>query len=234
MKDMALVGLYSSASKLMEISLMLPLAFYVLNLPVAAKLYKHFRESVQQKLEAYAEVLFIVVFFVFGLTTFFADDILVAFFGPAFIGAAWVLRILMLAYLIQSAEIVLAMSSQAAGYHQVALYIVALRALLNVCLNLILIPRLGMLGAALATLLSVAFSFAIFQIFVGKWLHGFQWISLVRKPALTCLSIMVVLFALNGHLSSIYLFVMFLLGYGLSAVAFSGFSLFRSPPTGLS
>ena len=59
----------------------------------------------QQKIEGYAEALFIVVFFVFGVTTFFAEDILVAFFGPAFIDAAWVLRILMLAFLIQSAEI---------------------------------------------------------------------------------------------------------------------------------
>jgi O-antigen/teichoic acid export membrane protein len=234
MKDMVSVGLYSSAGKLMEIGLMLPLAFYVLNLPVAARFYKHFRESVQQKIEGYTEALFMVVFFVFGLTTFFAEHILVFFYGSSFIGAAWALRVLMLAFLIQSAEIVLAMSSQAAGYHKIAMYIVALRAVLNVLLNLILIPIAGMLGAALATLLSVVFSFVLFQIFVMRTLHGFQWIAVIKKPAATCLLIMIVLFALNGHLSTVYLMVMFLLGYGLSALALNGFSFFRSPPTGLS
>ena len=212
---------------------MLPLAFYVLNLPVAARFYKHFRESVQQKIEGYTGELFIWVFFVFGLTTFFAEFILNSFYGPSFMEAAWVFRILMLAFLIQSGAIVLGMSCQAAEYHKVVLYIIAFRAVINVVLNFILIPVWGMFGAALATLLSAAFAFVIFQIFVNRALHGFQWISVIRKPALTCLGIMFLLFPLVDHLSTFYLFLMFLLGYGVTLFALNGFSLFRSNPTGL-
>jgi PST family polysaccharide transporter len=233
MKDMVTVGLYGSASKLMEISLMLPLAFYILNLPVAAGYYKRFRESVQQKMESYAGELFILVFFVFGLATFFAEFILNSFYGPSFIEAAWVFRILMLAFLIQSGEVVLGMSCQAAEYHKVVLYIIALRAVINVVLNFILIPMWGMFGAALATLLSAASAFVIFQIFVKRALHGFQWISVIMKPALTCLGIMLLLSPLADHMGTFYLFLMFLLGYGVTLFALNGFSPFRSNTTGL-
>jgi O-antigen/teichoic acid export membrane protein len=233
MTDMVTVGLYGSASKLMEISLMLPLAFYVLNLPVAARLYKNLRESVQQRIEGYMKELFIVVFFIFGLTTFFAEFILNSFYGQSFMEAAWVFRILMLAFLIQSGEIVLGMSCQAAEYHKVVLYIIAFRAVINVVLNFILIPVWGMFGAALATLLSATFAFVIFQIFVNRALHGFQWISVIRKPALTCLIIMFLLFPLVDHLSTFYLFLMFFFGYGLILFALNGFSPLRSNPTRL-
>ena len=134
----------------------------------------------------------------------------------------------MLAFLIQSAEIVLAMSCQAAGYQKLVLYIVTLRAVMNVLLNSALIPLWGMLGAALATLLSVAFSLVIFQIFVIRTLHRFKWIPLVRKPALTCVIIMFLLFPLIDYLSAFYLFLMFLLGYGVSLFALDGFSTLRS------
>jgi O-antigen/teichoic acid export membrane protein len=233
MKDMVTVALYGSASKLMEISLMLPFAFYILNLPVAARFYKSSRASVQQKIEGYTKELFIVVFFVFGLTTFFAEFILYSFYGQSFVQAVWVFRILMLAFLIQSGEIVLGMACQAAEYQKVVLYIIAFRAVVNVVLNFILIPVLGMIGAALATLLSATSAFVIFQIFVNRALHRLQWISLIRKPALTCLVLMFLLFPFVDRLSTIYLILIFFFGYGLILFVFNGFSPVRSNPTRL-
>jgi len=76
MTDMAAVGLYSSARKLMEVCLLLPLNFYILNLPIAAQGYKNFRESVHQKIEKYTKELFVLVFFIFGFSIFFAESIL--------------------------------------------------------------------------------------------------------------------------------------------------------------
>ncbi|MHC4636637.1 MAG: flippase [Planctomycetota bacterium] len=233
MKDMVTVGLYGSASKLMELSLMLPFAFYILNLPVAAKFYKSFRESAQQKMERYTGELFILIFFIFGSTMLFAEIILNSFYGQSFMEAAWVFRILMLAFLIQSGEIVLGMSCQAAEYQQVVLYIIALRAVINVVLNFILIPVWGMFGAALATLLSAIFAFVIFQIFVNRVLHRFQWISVIGKPALTCLIIMFLLFPFVDRLGIFYLLLMFFCGYGLILFVFNGFSPVRSNPTRL-
>ncbi len=227
MKDMATVGLYTSASKLMEICLMLPLAFYILNLPVAARGYRSFRETVQQKMEAYAGNLFVLAFFVFGFSIFFARPILGHVYGESFVGATWVLRILMLAFLVQSAEMVLGMSCQAAGYHKFAMYVSSFRAFANIGLNFFLIPAWTALGAALATLLSVSLSFVIFQVFIKRTLHDFKWSSIVLKPALACLAMMCLLFPLANRLSTVLLGFVFLFGYGFILFALNGFPPMR-------
>ncbi len=228
MRDMVTVGLYSSASKLMEICLMLPLTFYFLNLPIAAEGYKNFRKSVHQKIEAHIEQFFILVFFVFVFGIFFPETILGIIYGKPFVQAAMVLRLLMVAFLIQSAEITLEMSCQAAGYHKVVLRIAIVRAGTNVVLNFVFIPVWGALGAAFATLFSISLSFAMFQYFVKRTLGHFQWIRMAIKPALLCLSILFLLFLLADRLNTLLLALMFLLGYAFSLFALNGFSFKRT------
>lgn len=213
MKDMADVGLYSSASKLWEICLMLPLTFYVLNLPVIAQGYQSSRGTVQQKVESYARKLFIPIFLLFGFGFFFADSGLRLIYGPSFTSAIWLLRIFMLAFLIQSADMVLGMICQASGHHRAAMNIAVLRAVANIVLNIILIPVMGLLGAALATLFAILLSFIVFQIFVRKTLHQFRWFSVTAKPAVICLLTMLLLFPLRNHINIVALWCMFILGY---------------------
>ena len=227
MTDMSMVGLYSSASKLMEVCLILPLNFYALNLPIAARGYKNFRESVHRQIEVRTKQLFNLVFLMFGIGFFFSEKILGLTYGMPFVEAGWILKILMLVFLIMSAETVLSMSCQAAGYLKVAMYIAIIRLVANVLLNLILIPVCGALGAALTLLLSMSLSFSIYQYFVGKTLDIFHWIQLTSKPAMVCLLMMALLFPLTERVNLFLLGALFLLGYGLLLLAMNGFSLER-------
>ena len=138
--------------------------------------------------------------------------------------AAWILRILMLSFLIQSAEMVLAMSSQAAGYHNVVMRISIGRAVTNVVLNFIFIPVWGGLGAALAVLFSISLSFVLFHYYVKRTLGRFQWIRIIMKPALVCLFTMALLFPLAGRLNIFLLSSIFALGYSFALLALNGFS----------
>jgi len=224
MTDMVTVGLYSSASKLTEFCLILPMNFYALILPIAARSYQSFRESVHQKIATYTRQLFILVFFVFGFGFFFAEMILGLVYGKSFMEAGWILKILMVAFLITSAEIVLSMSCLAAGYQKIVMLVAIVRAVANVALNLMLIPIWGTMGAALATLFSISLSFTILQYFVTKTLEKFQWIRIVRKPAIVSLSLMVLFFPLINHLNIFILGSLFLLGYVFLIFALNGFS----------
>jgi O-antigen/teichoic acid export membrane protein len=223
MTDMASVGLYSSASKLWEICLMLPIAFYVLNLPVAAQGYKNFRGTVQQKIEDYTKSFFIFIFLVFGFGTLFAESSLQFIYGQSFIEAAWIFRILMLSFLIQSGEMVLGMSCQAAGYHKEAMHVALFRAASNIVFNLIFIPIWGLAGAAFATLFSILLSFLIFHFFVRKALHDFRWTRIAIKPSLICLLIMLLLLPLMNRVNYVLLWAMFLFGYGLMVCIINGY-----------
>jgi len=229
MVDMVDVGLYSSASKLWEMCLMLPLTFYILNLPVIAKAYQSSEGTVQEETESYVRNLFIPVFLIFGFVFFFAESMLQFIYGPSFGSALWLLRILILAFLIQSGEMVLGMICQASGHHKAAMNIAVFRAGANIVLNFVLIPVMGLPGAALATLLSIVFSFIVFHIYVRGTLHQFRWFSVVSRPAVICLFTMVVLFPLRDHINTIALYVMFVLGYALLIFVPTGFRLKTNP-----
>jgi O-antigen/teichoic acid export membrane protein len=150
--------------------------------------------------------------------------ILTLVYGSAFAEAEWLLRILMIAFLVNSADAVLAMTCMASKYFRLVTYISLARAAVNIVLNLIAIPVMGAFGAALATLISIAFSFAAYHIFMGPKLGRLHWISIVRKPALACLLSMLILLPLTGHISTLPQGLAFFMGYGFMLFAMNGFS----------
>jgi O-antigen/teichoic acid export membrane protein len=232
MTDMTSVGLYSSASKLWEIGLMLPMAFYVLNLPVAARGYQNFSGSIPQNIEDYTKTLFIFIFLVFGFCTLFAKSILQFIYGQPFIAAAWIFRILILAFLIQSGEMVLGMICQAAGYHKAVMHIALLRAASNIVFNIFFIPLWGLTGAAFATLLSILISFLVSHYFVSKALHDFRWMNIAIKPCLMCLFIIFLLLPLKEWINNKFLWFMFILGYGFMVCIIYRYLPLRADPSG--
>ncbi len=213
--DMNAVALYTPASKMLEMSLMLPLTFYVLILPIAAGVLKDFRKEIPEPLESYARLLFIFVFLEFGLVFFFAESILSFIYGNAYVEAAGVLRILMLSLLFLSSEMILVMCCQAGGFHKVAMHFSVGRTIGKVLLNFVLIPIWGPLGAALATFISIAISFAVLKHYVKRYLGSFRWIHMVREPAFVCGFVMFTLFLLADYLNTLYLGLLFLAGYTL-------------------
>jgi O-antigen/teichoic acid export membrane protein len=227
MTDMIVVSLYASASKLTEICLGLPLYFYILNLPVIARGYKSSRETVHGQIEALTGQLFILVTLLCGLVYFFSEPILVLLYGQPFAEAEWMLKILMISFFVMSAETVLAMSCQAAGYHKISMSISVGRAVINVALNYVLIPTYGGIGAALATLLAIISSFFLYQYALRRFVGSIDLIRVIMKPLLVCLSVMFLLYPLSERLNVFLLGFMFLAGYGLIYLAFSGFSIGR-------
>jgi len=227
MTDMVSVGLYSSASKLMEICCMLPVTFYVLNLPVAANGFKNNRKSVHREIETRVRQLFMLVCLQFGLVFLFAKPILVLIYGEPFAEADWMLKILMVVFFVINAEIVLAMLCQAAGYHKTAMHISVGRALINIALNFILIPLYGGIGAAIATLFSIIFSFIIYQYFLKHSIGSIHWLQIISRPFLACLAIMISLYPLVGRMSVFFLASIFLIVYALIFLALNGFSIGR-------
>jgi PST family polysaccharide transporter len=228
MTDMASVSLYSSASKLIEVCCILPLTFYVMNLPVTARGYRDFRETVHEAIEVRTRQLFILVTLLFGFVYFFSEPILVLIYGKPFAGAEWMLKILMVSFFVMSAETVLAMSCQAAGYHTTSMRISVSRAVINVVLNFILIPVYGGTGAALATLFSIILSFLLYQYVLKRSVGSVDFVRVIMKPLLVCLSVMFLLNPLSDRLNVFLLGFIFLVGYGVILLAVNGFSIGRA------
>jgi len=220
MEEMASVGLYSAAAKLTEVCLMLPIGFYVLNLPRSARDYASDPKTALRKVEMHTRTLFTPVFFIFGFGFLCADSILGTVFGAEFSAAAWLLRILLLAFVVQCAEAVLGMVCQAAGHDKFALLAATVRALGNIGLNLILIPMYGIRGAALATLGSIVISFVLLQRFVANRIGSFNWVSISLEPVIICVIAVLLLKGLGERFSIGIRGAAYALAYGGCALAF--------------
>jgi O-antigen/teichoic acid export membrane protein len=81
----------------------------------------------------------------------FGDDVLTHVFGQEYAGAALVLSILMLEKVIQSVYLLLNRFLQGIDMPELSAYATIGSLITNICLNLLLIPLYGIVGAAIAT-----------------------------------------------------------------------------------
>ncbi len=101
------------------------------------------------------------------LVTFASDKIIHIVYKPEFQGSAIALQILIWATAIMFITTLIGITCISSGNQQIVSQRALLAALLNIVLNLILIPRIGYAGAAIATVLST-FGAMIFGLF---WIH---------------------------------------------------------------
>jgi O-antigen/teichoic acid export membrane protein len=116
-----------------------------------------------------------------AVTIYLMAPFLLQLFGDGFVGAMPILAILMIGLIVQAfsgpAESVLNMS----GHERTTALTYTAALLLNICLNLILIPAYGAVGAAIATALSLALASLTLTFAVRKHLGISVFFSL--RPA---------------------------------------------------
>jgi O-antigen/teichoic acid export membrane protein len=97
-----------------------------------------------------------------------------ALFGADFLEASPILMILLIGVLFFSSARVLANDFAARNLIHINLYLTLSTMLLNIALNLVLIPRLGVQGAAMATSISYLFNFVL-RLTIQQKVVGFTW-----------------------------------------------------------
>ena len=129
-----------------------------------------------------------------------AEPICRTLYGPDFVDAAPALRILA-AVPVLFGVVVLANGLVLSREHpQRMMYVVAIAAVVNIGLNLALIPSLDEVGAALAMLISMVvyaiIAMAIAQLEVGR----IRWVSMITAPLAAAVALAVPLLALGSSL----------------------------------
>jgi polysaccharide transporter, PST family len=145
------VGLFSAAVRVSEALYFLPLA---VTASVAPALTAARRRSVAEYERRMLSVMRVLVWLALGVALIFATlsrPIIHALYGPAYGGAAPVLSIHAWVGVLVSMSLVSGQWLTNEGYLTYTMYQTLAGAAVNVGLNLILIPRLGIVGAALAS-----------------------------------------------------------------------------------
>ena len=162
------LGLYAVAVAFGEVTNQVPGMIGAVVFPITAgepDKAKAARDSVRRTLWLMAAAAVVVT-----PVGIFASKLIHVLYGDAFLGAELLLRVYLPAVVFLSGVLVLNHHVSALGYPPFQALTTALGCILNVVLNLWFLPRIGVVGASLASSISYAFWFAMLLGYV--WREG--------------------------------------------------------------
>jgi PST family polysaccharide transporter len=148
------VGIYSAAARISEVWYFVPFAISTSMLPLLVESRKQNEALYYEKLQKYSNVLALIAIGFVVVITILAGPITRALYGPAYAGSAGVLRVLIWSGSLIPVATTWSYWMLLENRTKTMFYFNAFGAILNVILNLLLIPHFGIIGSAYATLIS--------------------------------------------------------------------------------
>jgi O-antigen/teichoic acid export membrane protein len=194
--DIATVGHFAAATKIVEIGLIIPNLFAQLLMTRIAYSFNTQGNRDPNLFGAWYQFLFALVVPACVGVWVFAGLILETLFGMGFGSALWILRILMIYLVIESADGEMSVILWAAHRQRADVRRLAFNPLINIVLNLALLPALGAIGAAIGRVGGVGASATLRYRLIARELTAVNWIRFARKPALISIGVGSVCYAL--------------------------------------
>jgi O-antigen/teichoic acid export membrane protein len=160
-------GLYSAAVKLVEVWYFIPMIITQSVFPAIVNAKKVSEELYYKRLKQLFSLLIWVAFFISFLMSLFNKDIIYFLYGEKFIEASPVLAILSWASLFVFIGVGTSQWFLSENLQNLAFYRTLYGAIINIGLNFMLIPFWGVIGAAIATVVSYATA-AYFSLLFSK------------------------------------------------------------------
>lgn len=179
------VGFYSAAYKLMKVCKIIPMAYLMAFQPVIFRLFKSSSEKFKFACTKSIKYLFVTILPIAVGTTILADKFIRLFFRNEFLASANVLRILIWTLVPFSIVLVFAYALIASNNQKIDLRVNIIGMVCNVGLNLLLIPKLGFLGAGIATLTSICIFLTLQYLFISKNLFKVNFVEATKKPIIS-------------------------------------------------
>jgi len=172
MKGNEVVGWYGAAYRLVLVLLFIPATFNSAVFPLMSRFYVSSKNSLKFMFEKHFKYMLIIGFPIGIGITLLADRIILLIFGAEYVPSVIALKILIWAVVLIFARTAFERVLEAANRQIIVTEVFGVCALLNVILNLILIPKYSYIGAAVATLIT---DFAVFAlIFVWSLKIGYS------------------------------------------------------------
>ncbi len=169
-KTTEVVASYNAAYPIAQLLSVVITSIGFLYVPIVSKLYGSNQITEIGTINASStKWCFMLTFPVFVLMFLFPDILLNLFYGLRYTGASSVLQILALGFIMNSYFGLNYYTLMSTGKSSFIMYCTLISAILNIVLNLLLIPLYGMLGAAIAS----ACSFITIEVYMTRKLHKF-------------------------------------------------------------
>jgi O-antigen/teichoic acid export membrane protein len=185
----AVVGWYSAAYTILLTMQFIPSIFSYAIFPSMSKFFVSSKDALKTTLEKSSKYLFIIGLPITIGIILLGDKIVLIIYGTKFTNSVIALQILSLYLPLRFINFTLYPTLYAIDKQMSATFSVTISAVANVVLNLLLIPILSFAGAAIATVLTEIFLFALYFYFISKYFHRITLHKIFAKPSTSCLMI---------------------------------------------
>ena len=176
------VAVYSVAYNLALAILFIPAVYTNAIYPVMSRYYKTSKENLIYLYRKSFKYLYIVGLPISAGLYFLADRIIVFFYGKQYASSVIALQIISWFLFIKFLNYLMGYVLSSVDQQNSRMVGQGLTAAFNVALNLILIPKIGYVGAAYATFFTEIFLFILYYKYVSKSLHAYNFLPILIRP----------------------------------------------------
>lgn len=178
------VGFYSAADKLMKIC-NLGTASYIMALqPIIFRQFKTSFQKFRKTIDDSIRFLFILIFPIIVGTGLLSQRFILLVYKEAFLPSASVLTILIVILFFTGNTLIIGNALMASNHQRINLQGNIICMVCNVIFNFVLVPFLGFIGAAIASLLTSMCFFIHQYLFFSKYLFSISYLKCSAKPLL--------------------------------------------------
>jgi len=167
--------------------------------------------------------LLIMILPIIAVSIILGDRVVVLIFGKEFLPSAYVLSILIWLLILTGFNQIYANALVASNHQKVNLIGNIISMIANVCLNLLLIPKLSFIGAGIASVVSALVILIYQNRFVSRQLFKVNYFTLGKKPFIATIFTGVVIFSLRD-INLVFLIVISVVSYFISLLVLKAFS----------
>lgn len=179
------VGYYSAAYNLIEGLLFIPLAFSTAITPLASKLFVQSKLKMKKLLSESLRIMIVVSIPLAIGISILAEKIILLFYGDSYTGSIIALRVLIWSIIPTFLHYILGLFIVSTNNEKKGMIYTGICASCNILINLILIPRYGLLGAAFATILTELLLLILSYKLLKKIFNNINIFKLIYKPIIS-------------------------------------------------
>jgi O-antigen/teichoic acid export membrane protein len=209
-----IVGTYSASYKLIEILLFLPAAFTISILPIFSKMFvkKRALNILKHSYQFSVKILLSIALPITILIMVFSNDIILFLYSLKYSDSVFVLQILIWTIPPSFLTYVLGTLLVSINKQQIVLKTTIIVTVFNIFMNLILIPYLSYIGAAIVTVLTQFILLIIYYISVSHIFHRIKLSETIIKPVVASL-VMLLLLYIALRINNVFMIILAILSY---------------------
>lgn len=214
-----MVGLYQAAVTLISVIVSIPNICSVALFPVMARSFVDMKDSLNVIIRTSMKFLTIVAIPIATMTYIYSDEIIVTLYKSDYLKSALALNVLIWIIILRFNSYILGDALSAINKQNHRAFTTAVCALVNITLNLFLIPSMGYIGASIATVITEVTLFGIYFYFVNYYLDAISLFQTIIKPLIAGIimvyavnlidvvnQVLNVSFYMLGYISCLYIF----------------------------